>query len=57
MDARNCQTSTVAPAEPGVFPFVITPLSSHEETVLHSITRAACVSNSGLEAFYGPKNG
>ena len=23
MDARNCQTSTVAPAEPGVFPFVI----------------------------------
>ena len=24
MDARNCQTSTVAPAEPGGFPFVIT---------------------------------
>jgi hypothetical protein len=23
MDARNCQTSTVAPAEPGVFPVVI----------------------------------
>jgi hypothetical protein len=23
MDSRNCQTSTVAPAEPGVFPFVI----------------------------------
>ena len=25
-DSRNCQTSTVAPAEPGVFPLVITML-------------------------------
>jgi hypothetical protein len=28
MDARNCQTSTVAPAETGVFPFVINYIDS-----------------------------